>query len=30
MPFFDHAARLKSMELTMGIQDQIKALAKVA
>ena len=30
MPFYDHAARLKSMELTMGIQDQIKRLAKVA
>ena len=30
MPFYDHAARLESMELTMGIQDQIKGLAKVA
>ena len=30
MPFYDHAARLKSMELTMSIQDQIKRLAKVA
>jgi len=30
MPFYDHAARLKSMELTIGIREQIKALAKVA
>ena len=30
MPFYDHAARLKSMELTMGVQEKIKTLAKVA
>ena len=30
MPFYDHAARLKSMELTMSIQEKIKTLAKVA
>jgi luciferase family oxidoreductase group 1 len=30
MPFYDHAARLKSLELTMGIREQIPALAKVA
>jgi len=30
MPFYDHAARLKSMELTMSVQTQIKGLSKVA
>jgi len=30
MPFYEQAARVKSMELTMGVQEQIKALAKVA
>jgi len=30
MPFYDHAARLKSLELTMGIKDQITKLEKVA
>lgn len=30
MPFYDHAARLKSLELTMGIRERVGALAKVA
>jgi len=30
MPFYNQAARLKSMELTMGIRGQIKALTKAA
>lgn len=30
MPFYDHAARLRSMELTMGIRERIAALPKVA
>jgi len=30
MPFYDHTARLRSMELTMEIQNRVKDLAKVA
>ena len=30
MPFYDHAARLKSMELTMSIRERVGSLAKVA
>ncbi len=30
MPFYEQAARVKSMELTMGIREQISGLAKVA
>jgi len=30
MPFYDHTARLRSMELTMEIQNRAKDLAKVA
>ena len=30
MPFYDHAARLKSMELTMGIRERIGASARAA
>lgn len=30
MPFYHHDARVKSMELTMGIQERIKGLVKAA
>jgi len=30
MPFYDHAARLKSMQLTMAIQSQVQRAAAVA
>ncbi len=30
MPFYDHAARLKSMELTMGIRERVGPIGMVA
>ena len=30
MPFYEQAARVKSMELTMGIREQVSSLAEVA